>query len=275
MARMIPASIQYKKSPAEVRLFGALKTDLSDDYTVLHHVRWLQKERKVHDGEADFLVLHPDLGALAIEVKGGLVSFDASSGIWESQDRAGETHTLSRDPVDQAKDSAYSLARHLRDLRDWPRRWGPVGYAVCFPDGRLRGLPPPYLGPVLIDESHVPAALQARVEDILEYWREDRHAPDPRGVEIAIRALASDVAIRHPLSADVDEADREIIRLSEEQFGVLDMLAGNRRIEVSGPAGSGKTLIAAEKARRLAAAGLRVLFTCFNRPLANTSSRRW
>ena len=37
---------------------------------------------------------------------------------------------------------------------------------------------------------------------------------------------------------------------------------------VLGVAGSGKTLIAAEKARRLAAQGFDVLLTCFNRPLA-------
>ena len=37
---------------------------------------------------------------------------------------------------------------------------------------------------------------------------------------------------------------------------------------VLGVAGSGKTLIAAEKARRLAAEGFEALLTCFNRPLA-------
>jgi hypothetical protein len=47
------------------------------------------------------------------------------------------------------------------------------------------------------------------------------------------------------------------------------MLDGERRVAVSGPAGSGKTLLAAEKARRLADQGFEVLLTCFNRPLAD------
>jgi hypothetical protein len=60
--------------------------------------------------------------------------------------RAEEEHPLTRDPVDQAKDAADSLLRYLRDLKDWPSRWGPIGYAVCFPDDELPGDPPPHLG---------------------------------------------------------------------------------------------------------------------------------
>jgi superfamily II DNA or RNA helicase len=47
------------------------------------------------------------------------------------------------------------------------------------------------------------------------------------------------------------------------------MLDADRRVAVAGPAGAGKTLTAAEKAPRLAAQGFDVLFTCFNRPLAD------
>jgi superfamily I DNA/RNA helicase len=46
------------------------------------------------------------------------------------------------------------------------------------------------------------------------------------------------------------------------------MLTAQRRALVLGVAGSGKTLLAAEKARRLAEQGFDVLLTCFNRPLA-------
>jgi hypothetical protein len=44
-------------------------------------------------------------------------------------------------------------------------------------------------------------------------------------------------------------------------------------VEVVGPAGSGKSMLAAEKARRLAAEGFRTLLVCFNQRLA-TSMRR-
>ncbi|MFN2135595.1 MAG: ATP-binding domain-containing protein, partial [Candidatus Promineifilaceae bacterium] len=61
---------------------------------------------------------------------------------------------------------------------------------------------------------------------------------------------------------------KEFIRLTEEQFSLLDFLQGTPRAAIAGCAGSGKTLLAAEKARRLAIQGWRVLLTCYNRNLA-------
>ncbi len=50
---------------------------------------------------------------------------------------------------------------------------------------------------------------------------------------------------------------------------VLKGIGGRRRAVVSGGAGTGKTVLAVEKARALAAQGLSVLFLCYNRPLAD------
>jgi len=50
---------------------------------------------------------------------------------------------------------------------------------------------------------------------------------------------------------------------------VLDFLRSHRRVAVSGGAGTGKTVLALEKARRLASEGFRTLLTCYNRQLAD------
>src|SRR5262249_40697943 len=71
-----------------------------------------------------------------------------------------------------------------------------------------------------------------------------------------------------PLIVAVNEADEAIIRLSEQQFTILDYMRSHRRVAVSGCAGSGKTVLAVAKAKELAAQGFRVLLTCFNRALA-------
>ncbi|HXF36459.1 MAG TPA: NERD domain-containing protein [Actinomycetota bacterium] len=268
---MFPRSIRFRRSRAEVLAFSALERALSDDWVVLHHVCWIQREegRGARDEEADFVLAHPRLGALVVEVKGGELRYDAGTG-WTSVSRSGAAHPLDRDPFDQAKDRAHSLGRFLRSLPGWPKGWGPIGYAVCFPDAVCTSPPLPHMGPVLLDARHLADdALRARLEEIARGWAGPRDRPGPEGVEAIVRALAHDVEIRHPLALDVAEADREILGLSDQQFRLLDMLAGNRRVAVAGPAGSGKTLLAAEKARRLAAQGFRVLFTCFNRPLAD------
>ena len=54
---------------------------------------------------------------------------------------------------------------------------------------------------------------------------------------------------------------------------ILNMARGLRRVEVVGPAGSGKSMLAAERARRLAAEGYRTLLVCYNQRLATSMSR--
>jgi superfamily I DNA and RNA helicase len=63
--------------------------------------------------------------------------------------------------------------------------------------------------------------------------------------------------------------EQRFLRLGEEQRRCIDeFLFENSRALVSGGPGSGKTLIAAEAARRLASDGSRVLFICFTEPLS-------
>lgn len=160
----------------------------------------------------------------------------------------------------------------MRALPAGPQRWGPFAYVVCFPDGNLTGNPLPHVQPeIVLDARDLVSGetLAARIEAVLKWWPRDRAEPGRRGAEMLIQALAHDIEIRPMLSIQVDAVDREIIRLSSRQYGVLQMLSAYRRVIVSGPAGSGKTLVAVEKARRLDGLGFKTLLTCFNRPLAD------
>jgi len=104
MALMYPTSLPDDvASAAERRLFRLFQAQLPDDFVVLHSVKWLVRERRFdRDGEADFLIVHPDLGILVLEVKGGGVRVDDQSGTWSTVDRHGEEHVLKRSPFDQA-----------------------------------------------------------------------------------------------------------------------------------------------------------------------------
>jgi superfamily I DNA and RNA helicase len=66
-------------------------------------------------------------------------------------------------------------------------------------------------------------------------------------------------------------ADEEAIRvtLTQQQARLLRALGGRRRAVICGGAGTGKTLLALERARELAAQGLKTLLVCYNRPLAD------
>ena len=51
-------------------------------------------------------------------------------------------------------------------------------------------------------------------------------------------------------------------------------ISGHPQVAISGFAGSGKTLLAAEKATSLAKQGFRVLLTCYNKNLAQDLRER-
>jgi hypothetical protein len=65
----------------------------------------------------------------------------------------------------------------------------------------------------------------------------------------------------------------EILRYTEEQFAALDAMADNERVLFTGPAGTGKTVLALEATRRASDAGKKVLFVCFNRLLGRWLSQ--
>jgi Nuclease-related domain/AAA domain/UvrD-like helicase C-terminal domain len=273
MARMVPSPIHRRDSEAEVKVYAALERALPADWTVLHHVQWLQKRpgRDTPDGETDFVIVHPEKGALILEVKGGRVRYEAATGTWFTSGHSASDVQIA-DPIGQARDSTYALHRYLRSLPGWPQRWGPFAYAVCFPDGILAGMPLPHVQPEIVADARdfaQDAAVLGKIERVLAWWPRDRAEAGRRGAEMLVGALAHDIQMNQPLALRVEAADQQIIRLSERQFGVLQMLSGQRRVAVSGPAGSGKTIIAAEKASRLARTGFRTLLTCFNRPLAD------
>jgi Nuclease-related domain len=74
---------------AEGRLETALREQLLEPYVVYSNVAWLTKVDgdEPRDGEADFVVAHPELGIMVIEVKGGGIR--RAGGQWESVDRTG------------------------------------------------------------------------------------------------------------------------------------------------------------------------------------------
>ena len=80
--------------------------------------------------------------------------------------------------------------------------------------------------------------------------------------------LARSFTLAPALNAALDADDRRLDALTEEQFHILEFLADRPRARISGGAGTGKTLLALEKAHRMAEQGRRVLLLCYHAPLA-------
>jgi len=136
MARMYPQPIRPDTpSHAERELYTEFQRQLPDDFAVFHSVCWQVRDTTsgVRDGEADFVIVHPDFGILLVEVKGGRIRYEGQTGRWFSNENP------IKDPFKQAREGKYSLLDKLKELPYWHDRWITVGCAAAFPDVMVKG----------------------------------------------------------------------------------------------------------------------------------------
>jgi hypothetical protein len=275
MARMYPNRISSDtRSAAERLLYEAFRETLDDSYVVFHSVAWQSKdaEGRPRDGEADFVIAHPRRGILVLEAKGGAIRHDPRTGRWTSTDWHGQVHTI-RDPFDQVRYSKYTLQEQLETMLGRSRRRLNVGHAVAFPNVVVDE---PWLGPdkprhIILDRADL-ADLSGWVGRVLAYYRggakQREIAPGEEAIQALVKLLGKTWELHPALWGDIVQEREQIIRVTEQQYLILDALQRQRRAAICGCAGSGKTLLAVEKATGLAYQGFHVLLTCFNKHLA-------
>ena len=108
---------------------------LPDDFRVYHRKTWYSFDGGVREGETDLLLLHPELGMLVLEVKGGRVAFDGRAGTWTSTGRDGTVHEI-KDPFAQAQRNVKALAAKAAALTVEGQAMPEFvhGHGVVFPD---------------------------------------------------------------------------------------------------------------------------------------------
>ena len=281
MTTMIPdlseAQLNDLPSQAEAKVYRALRDKLPQEYVVFFQVGWIlrREEEQAKDGETDFLVCHPDHGYLCIEVKGGGVGFDATIGEWFSVDRHQQKHHINN-PINQALKAKYSIRSKLNEhprWRDLSLGNALRGHAVFFPDvGDANVLSRPDMPAALIGSAKNMHAPKAWIDAAFAYWGNDTGHFTPlgrKGVEVIREVFARSFVVAPLVSSRLAEQEARRLVLTKDQTRVLDFLRSHRRVAVSGGAGTGKTVLALEKARRLATEGFKTLLTCYNRQLAD------
>ncbi|BDX32220.1 nuclease [Mycobacterium antarcticum] len=221
------------------------------------------------DHEVDFVVGIEGAGIVCLEVKGGEVWHDGD-GWW--QKRGGRDNRIH--PVRQAREACYALRDFIEKDPRWTQdrlRWDHV---VVLPHTEL---PADFDLPdcprwKIIDRTELPN-LVSRLREILVRQELERPLLTRDGIDQLTTALSGrglpqrDVVAR--ALANEDSADA----LTEHQAVILDAIRLLNRVEVRGGAGSGKTFLAMEQARRLAQRGQRVALVCYSHGLASYLER--
>lgn len=275
---MIPA-VCPQDPPGEEEVFRRLRDDPdTEGWTILHSLDLARHSKRI-SGEADFVIIVPGLGILVLEVKSHRSVHYNEKG-WH----------LGHDPVDvrgpfkQASEAMHSIRGHLGDA---DASFGKMvaWSAVCFPYVEFSIPSVEWHDWQVIDKGGIRREPISRiVRRILERGKEWMIG---RGISCASktevhssveRCKAASQSLRPLFEISVSpkvkrkERDRGLLSLTQEQFQALDQVALNPRVVFSGPAGSGKTVLAAESLRRACISGdyKSPAMFCFNRKLAES-----
>lgn len=279
MAIMIP-NRPHAFAPASLEgvMFTALEK-LPDEYYVFHSLRLSTVvDNTFHESETDFVVFNKRLGILCLEAKAGQVRYE--NGYWlygsgEPMHNGG--------PFNQAASNKWKLIKYFEN-----HRFASILekckflHAVWFPsisESDVRGMRlPTESDKALIMTKEALVDPQPYLERILSMEL-------PNGKETNLTEQEVNRILREVLCPQFNvfpsvtfESDlKKIIfhRMLEEQSGILNFLSEQKTAVINGAAGTGKTMIAVEKAQRHASAGERVLFLCYNVQLKNYLSENY
>jgi hypothetical protein len=244
------------ESRAEENIHLVMKRDLPDGWYAWHSLKIRDSDGQ--KGEGDFVIVDPDRGMVVLEVKGGHLK--QMGGHWFQNEKK-----LKKTPLDQAEGYVRKLVSRLRAKNVRLPTWE---VAAFFPDTNFM-FPPSQndLQDRLLGKQDL-ASFNDSLENLFSTILQN---PKPTSSNLvqSLHDLWGDCWISHvPLGVKAQRFSDARIPLDERQFEVMEGWDEIDRLLIKGCAGSGKTLIASEAARRLAATGKKVLMLCFTEGLA-------
>lgn len=275
MTRMLPSRPHNDATQSEKLVFDLIARDPAlVNYIALHSLGLARHARKSY-AECDFVIIGP-AGIYCLEVKGGHVS--RHEGLW-TIGWPGRQYTSEEGPFKQAQAARGGLLGEIRTRlgREFLRRV-PVGWGVVFPDVPFNERDPEWDPECIFDELDRDRPFSVYLDRLARYTRQHeldrgRSYPDTVSraeIESLLKTFRPDFDLVPRISSLLRNSRTELLALSVEQSAHLAAIIhpGNPRVICEGPAGTGKTVLAAECAYRFADSGAQVLFLCFNRNLA-------
>jgi len=251
---------------AERKVYRTLREQLQPNDRVVPGQRVTDH---LKDHEVDFVVAIEGAGIVCLEVKGGDVWHDGDA--WWQRRRS---HDHKIDPVRQAREACYALREFIEKDDRWTQgrlRWDHV---IVLPNAEIAddfALPqcPRWK---IIDRNDLPTLVD-KLKHVLVRQELDRPLLTEQGIQQLSTALSGRGLPQRSVVARALASEDAADALTEHQAVILDAIRLLNRVEIRGGAGSGKTFLAVEQARRLAAQGQRVALLCYSHGLASYLER--
>ena len=245
--RIFPPNPNFRSS-SEEDVFKAVVSGLSERDVVFCNL-----ELSTHDRgeiEIDLVILIADRGCMIVETKGGHITYDGEN--WVQSDTKGSRNI---DPAQQARKNMFSFKDYIRNR--WSQGNLKTDWIVAFPGNRIPD----------VNDKNLPRSKIVDRQDLVNIMSTIKSNLDSQIAPAPTSALWVDAAVTHLTSMAASDADRESVlggtldyikTLTHERAQLLAQISENYRYYVRGPAGSGKTWIAFEQAKRWSKEGLKV-----------------
>lgn len=271
MAIMIPKRPrEFKPESQEGLMFDALK-QLPDEYYVFHSIAYIElKENVFKEGETDFVIFHPKKGVIALEAKSGHVRYEEGQWLYSSGDEMKHGG-----PFNQARNNKFAIIERIREsnLKSILGRCK-FFHAVWFPsisNEQLNEINLPAEANVAMimtkDALDNPEPYLDNIYSIEVPYVQFTNLSDNDTNRLIREVFCPEFNLFPTASLENDIRKVRFNRLLKEQKSILNFLSEQQTAVINGAAGTGKTVIAVEKAKRHATSGEKVLFLCFNNKL--------
>ena len=268
MAVMIPdIPKEFDERSQEGRMFDELML-LSDEYYVFHSFNIVTVRASViEESETDFVIFHPRKGIISIEAKAGQVNY--IDGHWQY----GSGIKMKHDgPYNQAKKNKWKLKDYMIEKGlSYELENCKLLHAVWFPDisiDKLKRIALPGDADLSITltadsfghiEENINRIFSIETKGGIKTTLSNKDAD-----KILNRVLAPSFNLISLQEMRVERNRHVFKRMLKEQIALLNYLEDQKSAIINGLAGTGKTVMAVEKARRHSEADEDVLFLCYN-----------
>lgn len=259
--KIIPHQPYDTNSTAEYRVFDKLKESFvnSNEYVAFHSLNLTRHQYK-RFGEADFVIICK-YGLFVFEVKGGGIS--CNDGVWHTVNKHQEKYQI-QNPFTQAEDALHSINKSIRESPKFNNLSVPIGYGVIFPDVQWVEKSAEWDKLTICDNSKF-KNFESFLSKFFKYWHSKKvniGTLSPDKIKEIVHYLRPNFETIETLYNELDKSKQMAIELTEDQYKYLDIVASNKRVLCSGGAGTGKTFLAAELARRIARKDKKVIVIC-------------
>ena len=243
---------------AEAEFFKQCDRQLDDDWIVIYEVRF-HGQRKLTGsvptlGEIDFFLLHPKRGIFVVEVKGG-EKISMEDGFWYTTPHGSLDKKLIKDPFIQSGDGVINIVKYFKHKIpniDWKN--GIIKQLVVFP-GHIQKGPMSLNGKrELICDKNDLIKLETTLNKVANHFGVATNF-SPQEIKQIRDTLKPSFVLFGSSNQEFVKANDDLDLLTEQQLEIMNGLYDNKRVLVTGGAGTGKTILAFNRARELSGFG--------------------